>query len=204
MAVTAPWFETYLERLPGHGRALELGCGNGEDAAALAGLGFDVVASDLLDSQITEARGVVGTRALLRVDHSRSLPFVDGAFDVVFASLSLHYFPRAITLEICDEVHRVLRAGGIFLFRVNASDDVHFGAQDGVEIEPGLRAYAEPGTLMPWTTSAVLYGNYKRFFDERAVREALAGRFAIESLRHVQIERWRRPKQAWECLARAV
>ena len=186
------WFTPYLDRLPTSVRLLDLGCGPGEDSEALRTLGFKVVSTDILASQLAKARERVGTAALLRVDHSHPLPFRDAAFEVVLASLSLHYLPWATTVAAFDEVHRVLRTGGGFLFRVNASDDIEFGALDGIEVEPGLRASDESP-----------YADVKRFFDEAAVRAVTASHFHIETLRHMQINRWAKPKQVWECFARA-
>lgn len=196
------WFEAYLEALPAGGRLLDLGCGSAEDAVALEALGFTAVATDRLGAALAEAREVVGTRSLLRVDHGRALPFIDGCFDGVLASLSLHYFSRETTRAVFAEVRRVLRPRGVLLFRVNATDDVHFGSLDGTEIEPGFRRYVEQGLgVGPQRLDG--YGELKRFFDEDSVRDALEGRFVIETLRHMQVDRWRRPKQVWECLARA-
>lgn len=67
----------------------------------------------------------------------------------------------------------------------------NFGALDGIEMEPGLRASDESP-----------YSDLKRFFDEPMVRAA-ASAFTIEVLRHVQIDRYAKPKQVWECLAYA-
>jgi len=51
------------------------------------------------------------------VDHVhtvQSLPFIpDGAAEVVYASHILEHFPRAKTLDVLAEWHRVLRPGGI-------------------------------------------------------------------------------------------
>ncbi|MCC6237905.1 MAG: class I SAM-dependent methyltransferase [Dehalococcoidia bacterium] len=187
----APWFQRYLDRLPREARVLELGCGSGEDASALAALGRDVVATDIRPAALAEAATRLGTRALIRVDHARGLPFRDGAFGVVIASLSLHYFSWASTLAAFTATRRVLGQAGVLLFRVNATDDVHFGALEGDEIEPHYRT----------SERSEYYGGRKRFFDEADVRAALGGAFRIEHLEHVELGRWRRPKQTWECLA---
>ncbi len=184
------WLEPHLARVPAGVRVLDLGCGPGWDSAALRARGFEVISTDRADSELARARIEAGTQALLRVDHSRPLPFRDAAFAVVVASLSLHYLPWADTLAAFEEVHRVLQPGGRFLFRVNATDDVEFGALEGIEVEPGLRQTTLSG-----------YSETKRFFDEAAVRAA-ASRFAIESLRHMTIARYAKPKRVWECCCR--
>ncbi len=52
--------------------------------------------------------------------------------------------------------------------------------------------------------AALFHADHKRFFDEPAVRAALEGCFAIEHLQHTTVHRYEQPKQAWECLARAI
>lgn len=173
-------------------RVLELGCGSGADAMALATMDRIVVACDRNPAAFAECdRGGV---SFVRVDHSRPLPFRGASFDAVVAALSLHYLPWDETLAAFAEVRRVLRPGGVFVFQVNASDDVNFGANGGVEVAPGFRHYEHQP-----------HGDgYKRFFTEADVRAAVASRFAIKHLEHVEIRRWNKPKQAWECHARVV
>ena len=51
------------------------------------------------------------------------LPADDATFDAVMANVSLHMFPWNVTREVFDEIARVLRPGGLFLFHVNARED---------------------------------------------------------------------------------
>lgn len=187
------WLAPYLPCFPPGARVLDLGCGPGEDSATLRSRGVDVVSCDRAPGALLAACGLVGSGALLRVDHTATFPFRDAAFDAVLASLSLHYFPWATTRAAFAEIRRVLPPGAPFLFRVNAHDDVEFGARDGVEVEPGLRS----NDVSPYSAA-------KRFFDEPAVRAAVGSRFTIDVLRHTEIDRWAKPKRVWECLARAV
>jgi len=187
------WLDRHLSALAPRGsRILELGCGPGRDAARLAVEGFEVVATDSGLRALARASAAVGTGSLLRVDHGRPLPFRDAAFDALVASLTLHYFSRTVTQEAFREVRRVLRAGGGFLFRVNATDDVEHGANDGVEIERNVRTDPHEG-----------YSDIKHFFDEDDIREVLDGLFEVETLEHLEIERNDRVKRVWECRARA-
>lgn len=187
------WLTPYLPCFPPGARLLDLGCGPGEDSAALRAHGVDVVSCDRALRALLTARDLLGSGALLRVDHTAPLPFRDAAFDGVLASLSLHYFPWATTRAAFAEIRRVLPPGAPFLFRVNAHDDVEFGARDGVEVEPGLRS----NDVSP-------YSEAKRFFDEPAVRAAIESWFTVDVLRHTEVDRWAKPKRVWECLARAV
>lgn len=193
---TDGWLERHADTYPAGARVLELGCGDGVDAAWLAARGHLVTACDLDPDVLRSAVRTIGTERLLRVDTREMLPFRNDSFDAVVASLTLHYFTWETTLRAFAEIHRVLADLGVLAFRVNASDDLEFGALDGEEVEPGLRRYAASGT-------GYGEGQMKRFFDEPMVRNCLDG-FAIESLEHRVVARWAKPKQVWECRARRL
>ncbi len=123
------WLERHRASLEGVGRVLELGCGPGEDAEALRAWGLDVVATDLpATAEVADARVRLGTRSLIYADHSCPLPFADAVFDGVVASLSLYYFSHATTASMICEIARVPKPRGVLVFRVNATDDVEYGA----------------------------------------------------------------------------
>ena len=134
------WLKRHLSVLaPSGALVLELGCGPGVDAAHLATAGFRVVATDTNPRALARAAEQVGRSALLRLDHGSPLPFRDGIFEAVVASLTLHYFGREGTRAVVAEIARVLTPGGALLFRVNATDDDEHGALDGVEVERNVR-----------------------------------------------------------------
>jgi SAM-dependent methyltransferase len=116
------------------------------------------------------------------------LPFADASFDVVTAGLSLHYFPWDGTVSIMNEVHRVLRPGGLFGFAVNASGDSEFGYGRGEEIEPGLFAFD---------------GRLKRFFTEANCRRLLATGWDLLALLPLKEQRYGRLKRTWVAAAQA-
>lgn len=186
------WLSPFLGQLGNLGsKLLEVGCGPGIDAATLLAAGFEVTAFDRIT--LDRARAAAPRAALLRADLSRSLPFCDGAFDAAMSSLALHYLPWRQTRETFGEVHRVLRRGAAFLFRVNATDDFAHGAGQGEEIEQHF--FRDPHHF---------HADTKRFFDEEMVKAAVDGWFDIEHLEHKTIYRYRDPKRVWECLALAT
>jgi SAM-dependent methyltransferase len=165
------------------------------DAAVLSAAGFDVVGFDVVGfdrAELSRAHTAAPRVALLRADFATPLPFRTGAFDAAVSSLALHYLPWAATRAAYGEIHRVLRPGAPFLFRVNAFDDLHHGAGQGDELEPGFFRVPLAG-----------YSDTKRFFDDAMVRAALDGWFEIEHLAHGTIHRYEQPKRVWICLARS-
>ncbi len=88
-------------------RVLEVGCGPGEAAAAIAASGAGVVALDISERmvELARARGVDA-----RVGDAQELPFEDASFDCALAAWMLYHVPepeRAVA-----ELARVLRPGG--------------------------------------------------------------------------------------------
>lgn len=98
------------------GEALEIGSGPGRLAVGLAGMapglavsGMDVSAEMVdLARKAARARGLDG-RIDFQVADAASLPFADGRFDVVFATLVFHHLPDP--LAALTEIHRVLKPG---------------------------------------------------------------------------------------------
>lgn len=99
-------------------RILDAGCGSGPLSAALRDRGAVVTGIDASAGMLALARRRLGDDADLHVADLRDpLPFADGAFDDVVASLVLHYLEDwGPTLA---EMRRVLRPGGRLIASVN-------------------------------------------------------------------------------------
>ncbi|MET8864386.1 class I SAM-dependent methyltransferase [Nonomuraea sp. NPDC004580] len=150
-------------------RILELGCGSGRDAVHLQSLGHTVTASDFSEFAVREnvhAWRTSGVRFLIQ-DLRTPLAFPVGAFDAVYARLSLHYFSDSVTRDIFREVHRVLRPGGLILFSCRSIDDPLYG--QGEKLGPQL--YRSGGQV-------------RHFFSEWYTRQVLSAgpRFTIDDL----------------------
>ena len=97
--------ESVLPYLPPKGRILEIGAGTGKQALALSERGLEVSAIDIPSSDYAEHR-------LFPVQDydGTTIPFEDGAFDVVYSSNTLEHV-RDLT-RMHAEIARVLKPGG--------------------------------------------------------------------------------------------
>jgi SAM-dependent methyltransferase len=125
-------------------RILDAGCGSGPLFATLRDRGAVVTGIDASAGMLALARRRLGDDADLHlVDLSDRLPFDDGAFDDVVASLVLHYLEDwGPTLA---ELRRVLRPGG----RLIASVDHPFVAYTFSDPRPDY--FATTGYTFDWT-----------------------------------------------------
>lgn len=99
-------------------RVLDVGCGSGQLAIALARRREvrEVTGIDLADSQIHLARANaerLGLNADFLVADAAELPFPDASFDVAVSTLALHHMERPE--QALQEIRRVLAPGGSLL-----------------------------------------------------------------------------------------
>jgi len=117
-----PW-ERFLEQLADHlepgARVLDLGCGNGQKTARLAGR-FDVTGVDLSEEQLRLARTEVPGATFVQADFAE-LDFPTKSFDAVTAFYSISHVPREEHRSLFAEIARWLRPGGLFLASLSAS-----------------------------------------------------------------------------------
>jgi SAM-dependent methyltransferase len=99
-------------------RVLDAGCGSGVLFAALRARGAIVTGFDKSAGMLEQARRRLGDDADLRVaDLGNPLPFPDGTFDDVIASLVLHYLED--WGPALAELRRVLKPGGRVIVSVD-------------------------------------------------------------------------------------
>ena len=175
-----------IQQKSANGPVLELGCGNGWDTAELLAAGCTVVAADISSKNLAECIKAVRRADFVQLDNGKLLSFANASINVIVASLSLHYFTWAVTMQIASELRRCLKTDGILLARLNSTHDYNFGAATAVlPIEPNLYFI---GTMT------------KRFFDEDHVRTFLQG-WDIQFLEENTIHRYEKPKSVWEVMA---
>jgi SAM-dependent methyltransferase len=103
--------------LTGSERVLDLGCGAGHTALALAPHAASVVAVDLTPEMLTVASGLAAERGITNIEFRRAdvaaLPFDDGSFDLITSRYSAHHY--ADPARALSEAARVLRPRGRLL-----------------------------------------------------------------------------------------
>lgn len=111
-------------------RVLDAGCGGGAHAAALIDRGAILTGIDASAGLLDIARRRLEGRArLLLADLNQPLPFEDGSFDLIVASLVMHYLPD--WSQPLSEFGRVLSDGGRLVFSTHHPFmDHEFASQD--------------------------------------------------------------------------
>jgi 2-polyprenyl-6-hydroxyphenyl methylase/3-demethylubiquinone-9 3-methyltransferase len=117
-------FEARLKFLQAHvqpgERVLDVGCGEGSFAAALADAGAQVVGIDVAEESLPRARARHPDLDLRLVPAQGPWPLQDASFDVVWAGEVIEHV--ADTAPWLSEVRRVLRSGGTLLLSTPAHD----------------------------------------------------------------------------------
>ncbi|MEA1932059.1 MAG: methyltransferase domain-containing protein [Euryarchaeota archaeon] len=155
-----------LDRCDSLDRALDLGCGNGRHAQALAEAGADVVGLDVSRGLLTEARERATGRGfvvdLVHGDASR-LPFLNDAFSQIVYVATLHHLrTREARRQSLSAVGRVLAPGGRSLVSVWSTAHDRFDAEEGFD------------TTVDWTLpGGEQVGRYYHIYDPEEFRADL-------------------------------
>lgn len=104
-----PQLAGFMARLPPGGAVLELGTGNGRDAAAMLASGFAVTPSDASPELAAEAQARLGCPVRIMAFHE--LDDV-AAYDGVWACACLLHAPREELTDDLARIFRALRPGG--------------------------------------------------------------------------------------------
>ncbi len=172
---------------------LEIGCGQGALACALAYRRLKVTALDISETALESARANAGTLPItfLKADVARPLPFEAAQFGCVVAVLSLHYFSRSVTQDIFAEIRRVLAPGGLVCVYLNSEAEGQRRAAQG-QVQRTL----EPGVVLEQD------GVTRRYFTKGDVQELLRG-WTTLTREPAQITSLKgKTKACWRVLAR--
>lgn len=185
-AVYDPWLTRWETVLPSGGDALDIGCGVGLDTEMLLKKGYAVTAIDFSDQAVRLARRRNPAADVRRLNIDQLEMLDPNRYALVLANLTLHYLSREGLDRAFANIEHLLRPGGWFVFRLNASDD---------------RNYGSPDDATSWGQVEV-DGVMKQFFTEEKIRTVTEGRFDILSLEKMTTHRYGKPKQLMECIAR--
>ena len=153
--------------LPRTGRGLDLGCGDGRVTALVQqelGASWSLTGVDPDEQELALARGCMLYEELQRTEGA-AVTAPDRSFDFVLSNSVLEHVEELGPL--LDEVGRVLRVGGLFVFTVPSD---HFHENVG---SPGILARLATGESDPV--------GYHRALDRR-----------LAHLRYLGVEEWRR------------
>ncbi len=147
-------------------RALDLGCGQGEFTAELAAAGAEAVGVEVAKTALERATGAHPELVFRLVPIGGPLPFVDGAFDLVWASEVIEHV--ADTARWLSEVRRVLAPRGRLLITTPNHPRAAI-------LLRGLERYSEPlGDHLHLYTRRSLRATLSDFgFDEIEIRAAV-------------------------------
>jgi tellurite methyltransferase len=141
--------------------ALDLGCGVGRHAIALAEAGLAVAALDGSPSGVDYLREQAVARRLslsAQTGLMTELPFDDGSFDYVLAWNVIYHGDAAIVDRCIAEIWRVLRPGGLYKGTMLSKRNANFGRGrevaddtfviDGVDDKAHPHFYCDAAGLM--------------------------------------------------------
>jgi SAM-dependent methyltransferase len=172
----SPWKlaerELFAKRVldDGGGRLLEIGAGPGHDSAFFAGVGLQVVATDLSPAMVAICRQK-GLDA--RVMDFLDLDFPAGSFDAVYALNCLLHVPNADLPEVLTAVRAVLRPGGWLFLGV-------YGGNGGEG--PSRNDLHEPPRFFSWRTDDQIRTFAARYFSLFDFHVIEPGRMHFQSL----------------------
>jgi 2-polyprenyl-3-methyl-5-hydroxy-6-metoxy-1,4-benzoquinol methylase len=118
-----PFLQSFMKQSKKH-RVLDMACGSGRHAVALASLGFHVVGFDTSNGMISAGKNhakMTGVEVEFHIADMQSFSSkVDGSFDTVLClGNSLALLPSFEVLQkVIEDVHTVLNPSGSFIFQV--------------------------------------------------------------------------------------
>jgi len=155
-------FEKYV---PKSSRILDVGCGAGRTTLALFRRGYEnIIGLDLSEEMVFAARSIAKNAQIpveFLVGDACALPFVENSFDTVFFSFNgLMTIPEVqVRQKAIDDIYRVLKPGGRFIFTTHDMDNPDFveywtaererwtkGLQDSRLLEFGDLLFSKPET----------------------------------------------------------
>lgn len=103
-------------------RLLDIGCGDGKYAWYFQNQGYIVQGIDKFEPQVRRARHWIDAL----VADAVSLPFADNSFDLCTMIMVIHLLNHEERVRAFQEVHRVLKPGGLFVIKTCSHKDLGY------------------------------------------------------------------------------
>ena len=183
-----PWLERYPDIFPELKTplVLDLGCGRGFDTKYLIDFGLTTISADFSLGALYAARKTKPSSRLLQFDLRQNIPFADNTFGLIVANLSLHYFSTPDTIQLVDEIHRVLAKNVWLIARMNSTSEYGFQS-----VKDDARKQIEEDYF-------VVHGIPRRYFREDSIRQFFSKGWKIDHIEEKKLMRYGKPKYLWE------
>ncbi len=184
------WLEDWLHLAPRDGtrRALDVGCGAGNNTRALLENGFEVTAIDFSERALVLCRRECPGARVEWADLRQGLPYPGEHFQLIVADQSLHYFSWDLTTAIFRDVVSRLAPGGLFTGRFNSTRGPNYRPETD-----------EP--VFDETNFLIVGGIEKRFFTRECFSKLFGPPWAMASIEEKTVRRFGSRKTLWEVAA---
>ncbi|MBF0511390.1 MAG: class I SAM-dependent methyltransferase [Candidatus Omnitrophica bacterium] len=137
-----------LGKSPSDINILGLSSGDAQDEMHFAQQGYHVVASDLdvqkMQKNIRRSQEENLSFEGTSINVTQRLPFEDEKFDAIYYRLGLHYLTNEQIMQLSQELHRVVKKGGIIYIVAKSKDDPYYHDFRGSEGKDGMVTYLDP------------------------------------------------------------
>lgn len=181
--------EEVIKIIPPKCVILELGCGNGKDAAEFANHHHKVTAIDFSQTVIENNKEIFTNvlRIHWAVGDISNLQLEQNSFDVIYSHLALHYFTDEVTRKIISDCNKLLKKGGLLCFVCKSVNDPLYGK--GIFIEKDMYE---------------LDGHVRHFFSEEYCKSILGKAFKVISIKSGDTKFYDSPSSYVEVIAEKI
>ena len=150
---------------------IDLAAGPGFTAFAIAEFCETVIASDIAEGMLGQARNIAAERGIenvrFEVVDAQNIPYPESSFDIVTCRTAPHHFPDIG--KFLTEVHRVLTSSGVFLLCDTTTSEIAELAEWHQRVE-GVRDTSHVNAPTPSEWGNLIAGAGFRITHERATQ----------------------------------
>ena len=163
-------------------RVLELGCGSGSLASILHKKGVSIIASDIAQTAIDQARKL-HPDIEFQTHSAEALPYDDQTFDIVMSFDVLEHLPNVN--QHLHEVYRVLKPSGFYLFQTpnkfsnSIFETLKCRSLEWKKYHPSLHFYGQLRRRL-----------YRNGFLFRCIKMNTMNDFAVNKIKKVGLPGW--------------